>query len=101
MAPTPGGPCRGSFLRAAGAAIPLGRGAIGAVGRPAAAALIVTLDDPGRLAGPAAQIIELGAPHATPAQHLDPGDLRAVQRKDPLDAFAVADLAHRERGVDA
>src|SRR5262245_1973731 len=90
-----GGRCRRSFV-AAGL---LGRRAVGAVG--ATAALVAPLADPRRLAGPAAQIVELRPPDPAAAQHLDTGDLRAVQREDALDPLAVADLAHREGRVDA
>ncbi len=63
---------------------------------PAAAALVAPLGDARRLAGPAAQIVELGAAYPAPANHFDTGDLRTVQREDPLDALAVADLTHGE-----
>ena len=59
------------------------------------------LRDARRLAGPAAQVVQLRAPHAAAAHHLDLGDLRAVEREDALDALAVADLAYGEGAVDA
>src|SRR5262245_60261561 len=59
------------------------------------------LGDAARLAAQIAQVIELGAAHHALAHHLDLPDRGAVEREDALDAFAEADLAHRERGVHA
>src|SRR5262249_12404463 len=53
------------------------------------------------LATPAAQIVELGAPHFAAADHVDLGDVGRVDREYALDTFAVGDLAHREALVDA
>jgi hypothetical protein len=53
----------------------------------------------GRLAGAAAQIIELCAADGAAAHDLDRLDVRAVQREDALDAFAEADLADGEVGA--
>src|SRR5215468_10015758 len=66
------------------------------------AAQLVTrpLGDAGRLAGPAAQVIELGAPNGAPPHHLDCGDARRIERENALDALTVADLAQREVRVD-
>src|SRR5580658_331765 len=57
--------------------------------------------DPGRLAGQITQVVELRAPHVAAALHGDLADRRAVGLEHPLDALAVGDLAHRERGVEA
>src|SRR5438046_1988458 len=57
--------------------------------------------DPRSLAGQVAQIVELGAAHAAAALDGDLADRRAVGLEDPLDALAVRDLAHRERGVES
>src|SRR5262249_4976233 len=62
---------------------------------------ILALDDARRLAAPAAQIIELGAPHLAAADDLDRIDHRRIQRKHPLDALAVRNLPHSEVLVDA
>src|SRR5204862_7737267 len=57
--------------------------------------------DPRSLAGQIAQIVELGAAHAAAALDGDLADRRAVGLEDALDALAVRDLAHRERGVES
>src|SRR6202040_1682833 len=57
--------------------------------------------DPGGLAGQIAQVIKLGATHAAAAFHHNLADRWAVSLEHPLDALAVGDLAHRERGVEA
>src|SRR5262245_19039467 len=59
------------------------------------------LRDAARLAAQVAQVIELGAAHDALADDLDLPDVRAVEREHALDAFALADLAHGERGVHA
>src|SRR5262249_13118967 len=59
------------------------------------------LGDTARLAAQVAQVIELGAAHRALADDLDFPDARAVEREHALDALAEADLAHRERRVDA
>src|SRR5215469_5785895 len=57
--------------------------------------------DPRRLAGQVAQVVELGATHAAAALDGDVADRGAIGLEDALDALAVGDLAHRERGVQA
>src|SRR5690606_21045718 len=49
----------------------------------------------------AAQIVELGAADRTTADQLDAVDPRAEKREYPLDAFAIADFANGEAGIDA
>src|SRR5665213_2794030 len=63
--------------------------------------LPLALVDAGRLAGQAAQEIELGTAHGAAAHHLDLGDARRIEREDALDTLAVGDLAQREVGIDA
>src|SRR5262249_38395072 len=62
---------------------------------------ILALDDARRLAAPAAQIIELGAPHLAATDDLDRIDHWRIQRKHPLDAFAVRNLSYSKVLVDA
>src|SRR5262249_2647861 len=81
------------------AARPLG-GLLGLLGDQLALGFDV-LGDTARLAAQVAQGVGAGAAHHALAHHLDFPDRRAVQREDALDAFAEADLAHRERGVHA
>src|SRR4029077_18368381 len=57
--------------------------------------------DPGGLAGQIAQVVELGAAHVAAALDGDLADGRAVGLEHALDALAVRDLAHRERGVES
>src|ERR687897_448927 len=57
--------------------------------------------DLGRLTDAVAQVIELGAADVTPADDLDLGDGRRVERERALDAHAVAHLPHLERLADA
>src|SRR5207253_1482434 len=57
--------------------------------------------DPRSLARQIAQVIELGAAHAPAALHGDLADGGTIGLEDPLDALAVRDLAHRERGVES
>src|ERR1043166_4570078 len=57
---------------------------------------LLLLDDAGRLAAPAAQVIELGAAHLAAAHHLDRVDHRRIEREHALDAFAVGNLTHGE-----
>src|ERR1700756_5707049 len=56
--------------------------------------------DPRGLAGQIAQIVELGAAHVAAALDRDIADRGAVGLEDALNALAVRDLAHRERGVE-
>ena len=65
------------------------------------AARVAALGDAGRLAGAAAQIIELGAADGAAADDLDRIDVRRIEREDALDALAEADLADGEAGADA
>src|SRR5262245_33763291 len=57
------------------------------------------LGDAGRFSATMAQIIELGAADLAAANHFNGIHDRRIERKHPLDAFAKADLAHREIGV--
>src|SRR5260221_13681470 len=75
-------------------------GLLGLLGDQLALGLDV-LGDAARLAAQIAQVIELGAAHHALADDLDLPDQRTVEREDAFDALAEADLAHRERGVDA
>src|SRR5579859_6974231 len=86
---------RGLVISTIPSPISLRRGAgVGRAGfRLAAGALAAALDDARRLAGAAAQVVELGAPDLATAHHLDRGDTWRVEREDALDAFAVGDLA--------
>src|SRR5262245_21904640 len=59
------------------------------------------LKDAGRLAAASAQVIELGSSHLAPANDFDRVDERAVDRKHPLDALAVGDLAYGEALIQA
>ena len=54
------------------------------------------LGDPGRLADPAAQVVELGPAHVAAGGDLEFLDLRRVQRERPLDADAEGLLADGE-----
>ena len=54
------------------------------------------LGDPGRLADPAAQVVELGPAHVAARGDLEFLDLRRVQRERPLDADAEGLLADGE-----
>src|SRR5262249_17600824 len=56
----------------------------------------VTLLEPDRFAGAAAEIVELGAPNFARALHHDVGHAGRVQRKDPFHALALDDPAHDE-----
>src|SRR5690606_36210483 len=55
--------------------------------------------DARRRARAIAQVVQLGPPHVTAAPHLDGGHRGAVGLEDALDALAVGDLAHGERGI--
>ena len=57
---------------------------------------LLALGDAGRLAAPAAQIIELGPAHPAAPHHLDRVDQRRMDREDALDALAIGNLAHGE-----
>src|SRR5687768_3321894 len=57
--------------------------------------------DAGSLAREVAQIVELGATHVAAALHGDRADRRAVRLEHALHAFAVRNLAHGERRVEA
>src|SRR5580765_5703240 len=59
------------------------------------------LGDARRLAGAAAQVVQLGAAHVALSLHLDRGDERRIGLEGALDALARGDLAHDERGVEA
>src|ERR1700722_17782888 len=54
-----------------------------------------------RFARQVAQVIQLRAAHTAAPLDCDLGDARAVDRESALDALAVRNLAHRERGVEA
>ena len=70
-------------------------------GVQAAGARIRALEDAGRLAAAAAQIIELRATHLAAAEDLDLGDVGRVDREHALHALAVGNLADGEVLVDA
>src|SRR5687768_10893174 len=73
-------------------------------GRKASALLahgLLALGNTGPFAGPAAQVVQLGAAHDAAADHLDALDVRRVEREDALDALAEAHLADGEIAVDA
>ena len=53
------------------------------------------------LAGPIAQVIELGPPLFAAADRLDVEDVGRIQREDALDALVVDDPADREGRADA
>src|SRR5689334_2606768 len=57
--------------------------------------------DASRLAAASAQVIELRTTDIAAAHQLDRDQARRVQREHALHAFAVADLAYGEGGVDA
>src|SRR5216684_2398964 len=59
------------------------------------------LGDPRGLAGQAAEVIELGAPHLAAAHDLDRREARRVEREDALDTLAIGDLAQSEIRVDS
>src|SRR5258708_2078993 len=58
------------------------------------------LGDACRFTATAAQVIELGASDRTAAHHLDRGDARRMERKDPFHPFAIGNLAQCEVRVD-
>src|SRR5437762_4626385 len=89
----------GLFLLELLAARPLGR-FLGLLGDQLALGLDV-LGDAARLAAQVAQVIELGAADRALAHYFDLPDAGTVEREHALDAFAEADLAHRERGIHA
>src|SRR5512132_1778205 len=62
---------------------------------------LALLADLGGLTDAVAQVVELGPADITPADDLDLGDGRGVQRERALDTDAVTDLAHLERLADA
>src|SRR5580704_12898740 len=68
---------------------------------PGPHAVTGTFGDARPLAGEAAQVIELGAPHHAAAHHIDRGDAGRIQREDTLHSLAVRDLPQREIRVDA
>ena len=55
------------------------------------------LRDPGALADPPPQVVELGSAHVAPGDDLQPLDLRRVDREGPLDSDPERLLADRER----
>src|SRR5205085_2525540 len=75
-----------------------GRGRSGLLG---VLARIAALGDTGRLAGAAAQIIELRTADGAAADDLDRIDVRRIKREDALYALAEADLADGEGGAEA
>src|SRR5579863_2581296 len=58
--------------------------------------VVLPLENAGRFAAPATQVIELGAAHLAAAHHLDGIDHRRIEWKDALDALAIGNLAHGE-----
>src|SRR4026209_1903930 len=68
--------------------------------RPAPASASNLLFDARCLAGAVAQVVELCAAHVAAALHGDRAERRAVGLEHALDALAVRDLAHGERGVE-
>src|SRR5262245_14005908 len=62
---------------------------------------VLLLDDAGRLAAEAAQVIELGTTHLAATHHLDRVDHRGEQREYALHALAVGNLANGEALIDA
>src|SRR5579875_2389902 len=64
-------------------------------------ARVAAFGDARRLAGAAAQIIELGATHGTLADDGNRLDVGRIEREDALDAFAERNLADGERRAHA
>src|SRR5436190_1544892 len=62
---------------------------------------VAALGDSGRLAGAAAQVIELRPADRATADDLDRIDVRRIEREDALDALAETDLAHGEGAAQA
>src|SRR5262245_39396015 len=62
---------------------------------------LLPLAQAGRLADAVAQVIQLGPADPAGALHLDARDARRVQRENALDALALHDAPHRERGAPA
>src|SRR5437899_3077862 len=62
-------------------------------------AVLLLLDDAGRLAAQLAQVIQLGAAHLAAAHHGDRVDHRRHHGEYAFHAFAVGNLAHREAFV--
>src|SRR5277367_716861 len=66
-----------------------------------ARAVARALGDASRLAGEAAQVIELRPPDRAAAHDLDQGDARRIEREDALDSLAIGNLPQREVRVEA
>src|SRR3569623_1411742 len=64
-------------------------------------ARVAALGDARRLAGTAAQVIELGATHRALADHFDAVDVRRIEREDALDALTERNLADSEVAAHA
>src|SRR5690606_6688113 len=71
---------------------------VGGVGRRV---IVEVFLDAGRLAGAITQVVKLGATYRTTALDHDRVDGLAVALEHALDAFAMRNLAHGERGVEA
>src|SRR5262244_565724 len=67
---------------------------LGGLGRFSAA--LLALADAGRFSAPFTQVVQLGAADLAAAHHLDRIDRWRIERKNPLDAFPIGNLAHRE-----
>src|SRR5277367_2448760 len=65
-----------------------------------ARAVTRALGDARRLAGEAAQVIELRPSHRAASYDLDQGDARRIEREDTLDPLAIGNLPQREVRVD-
>src|SRR5262245_11792479 len=80
-----------------GSGLCAGASAVGAGPHAVAGAL----GDPRRLAGAAAEVIELGPANHAATNHLDRGDARRIERKNPLHPLPIGDLAQSKVRVDA
>src|SRR5260370_31067418 len=63
-------------------------------------AVLLLLDDAGRLAAQIAQVIQLGAAHLAAAHHRDRVDHRRHHGEYAFHAFAVGNLANREALIE-
>src|SRR6185503_9504536 len=71
------------------------------VGRGARRSALSLLPDSGGLAAQRAELLQLRAPHPSPAKQLEPGNRGAVDREEALDSYTRRDLADREGLADA
>src|SRR3954452_13938781 len=99
QSPSPAGPCRLRLRFSRGCLSRCGGFAFGSSSFAGGAGHL--FGDTGGLAAAVREVIEVGAAHIAAAQEFDRTNTWAIEWKNTLHSFAIADFADREAGIHA